>query len=199
MPRKERNEDENENWSPLDDWFGNRPRKRRGLFTSDIFDDLEEQFKRDWQYMNRIMQNAMSGDTKPPEEGGPYVYGWSLRVGPDGKPRFREFGNVSPDESMRPRQLSSTREPLVDIVEKDDTITVTAELPGVAKEDIDLEVTENTLTINVEDDERDYYKEVELPAEVETEGAAATYQNGILDIELHKAEQKKKGTKIQLD
>lgn len=199
MARKERKDDEDENWSPLDEWFGNWPRRRRGLFASDIFDDLEKQFKRDWQYMNRIMQNAMSGKTKPPEEGGPYVYGWSLRVGPDGKPRFREFGNVSASEGMRPQQLSSTREPLVDVVEKDDTITITAELPGVAKEDIDLEVTEDMLTINVEDEEREYYKEVYLPTEVNAEEAEATYRNGILDIELHKAERKRTGTKIQLD
>lgn len=199
MARKERKDDENETWNPLDDWFGNWPRRRRGPFASDIFDDLEKQFKRDWQYMNRIMENAMSGETKPPEEGGPYVYGWSLRVGPDGKPHFREFGNVSPGEGMRPKQLSSKREPLVDIVEKNGSITVTAELPGVNKEDIDLEVTETTLTINVEDDEREYYKEVELPAEVKTDGAQATYRNGILDIELQKVEEKKKGTKIQLD
>lgn len=199
MTRKERNDDEDETWNPLDDWFGNWPRRRRGPFASDIFDDLEKQFKRDWQYMNRIMQNAMSGETKPPEEGGPYVYGWSLRVGPDGKPRFREFGNVSPEHGMRLQQLSSIREPLVDVVETDETITVTAELPGVAKEDIELEATENMLTINVDDEDRQYYKEVELPTEVDTDSAHATYQNGILDIELHKAERKQKGTKIQLD
>ncbi|MBS3772940.1 MAG: Hsp20/alpha crystallin family protein [Candidatus Thermoplasmatota archaeon] len=199
MPRKERNEDENKNWSPLDDWFGSWPRRRRGIFASDIFDDLEKQFKRDWQYMNRIMQNAMNGETRPPEEGGPYIYGWSLRVGPDGKPQFREFGNVSPSENMRPEQLSSKREPLVDVVENEETITITAELPGVAKEDIELETTEDTLTINVDDDQREYYKEVELPAEVDTDSATATYQNGILDIELHKAEQKKTGTTIHLD
>ena len=82
MTRKERNDDEDETWTPLDDWFGNWPRRRRGPFASDIFDDLEKQFKRDWQYMNRIMQNAMSGETKPPEEGGPYVYGWVPTANP---------------------------------------------------------------------------------------------------------------------
>ncbi len=199
MARKERKDDEDERWNPLDDWLSNWPRRRRDPFASDIFEDLEKQFKRDWQYMNRIMQNAMSGETKPPEEGGPYVYGWSLRVGPDGKPRFREFGNVSPGEGRRPRELSSKREPLVDVVEGEDTVTVTAELPGVDKKDIELEATEDTLTINVDDEERQYYKEVDLPAAVDIDSAQATYQNGILDIELHKAEPKKKGTTIQLD
>ena len=100
---------------------------------------------------------------------------------------------------MRPQQLSSKREPLVDVVENDETITVTAELPGVAKDDIELEATENMLTINVDDEDRQYYKEVELPTEVDTDSARATYQNGILDVELHKVERKQKGTKIQLD
>lgn len=199
MARKERKDDEDENWNPLDDWLGNWPRRRRGFFASDIFEDLEKQFKRDWQYMNRIMRNAMSGETRSPEEGGPYVYGWSLRVGPDGKPQFREFGNVSPQHGMRPRELSSKREPLVDVVEGEDTVTVTAELPGVDKEDIELEATEDTLVINVEDEERQYYKEVDLPVPVDTDSASATYQNGILDIELHKAERKRTGTTIHLD
>lgn len=198
MPWKE-GKDEDERWNPFDDWFGTWPRRHRGLFASDIFDDLEKQFKRDWQYMNRIMRNAMSGKTKAFEEGGPYVYGWSLRVDSDGKPRFREFGNVSSDKGTRPQQVTGKREPLVDVVENDYAIAVTAELPGVAKEAIDLAVTEDTLTIDVDGEERGYHKEIQLPAEVKTDGAQATYQNGILDVELQKKEQETGSTKIQLD
>lgn len=167
-------------------------------FESDIFDEFEEQFRKTQQYMNRVFRDAMSGKTPSPEEGGPYVYGWSLRVGPDGKPHFEEFGNVPKAGSVEPQQLES-REPLVDVIEGKNTISVTAEVPGVEKKDIDLEVTENTLTIRVDKDKRKYYKEVELPCEVDTDSTKASYQNGILDIELKKAKPKKKGKKVSIN
>ncbi|HHF56110.1 MAG TPA: Hsp20/alpha crystallin family protein, partial [Thermoplasmatales archaeon] len=81
----------------------------------------------------------------------------------------------------------------------DDKISVTAEVPGVKKEDIDLEVTENTLRIKVDTKDRKYYKEVELPAEVDPKTAKATYQNGVLDVELKKLKPKKKGRKIKIE
>ncbi len=167
-------------------------------FTSDIFDEFEEQFRRTQQYMNRVFRDAMSGKVPSPEKGGPYVYGWSLRVGPDGKPHFEEFGNVPKTGGTGPQQLES-REPLVDVIEGKDSISVTAEVPGVEKKDIDLEVTENTLTIKVDKDSRKYYKEVELPSEVDANSAKASYQNGILDIELKKAKPKRKGKKVSIN
>jgi len=72
-------------------------------------------------------------------------------------------------------------------------------VPGVKKEDIDLEVTENTLTIKVDTKDRKYYKEVELPCEVDPNSAKATYQNGVLDVELKKAKPKKAGKKIKIE
>jgi HSP20 family protein len=93
----------------------------------------------------------------------------------------------------------SIREPLVDVIESDDKISVTAEVPGVKKEDIDLEIVDkNKLIIRVDNPDRKYYKEVELPAEVDEKSAKATYQNGVLDIELKKLKPKKKGKKIQI-
>ena len=73
------------------------------------------------------------------------------------------------------------------------------EVPGVEKKDIDLEVTENTLTIKVDKDKRKYYKEVELPCEVDADSAKASYQNGILDIELKKSKPRKKGKKVSIN
>jgi len=197
MVRKIRRKDEEDEGDIFDEWFDDISRRWAFPFTSDIFDEFEEQFKRTQQYMNRVFREAMSGKLPSPEKGGPYVYGWSLRVGPDGKPHFQEFGNV-PRAGAAPQQLES-REPLVDVIEGKDTISVTAEVPGVDKKDIDLEITENTLTIKVDKDKRKYYKEVELPCEVDANSAKASYQNGVLDIELKKAKPKKKGKKISIE
>lgn len=200
MARRKRKDEEESN--ELDEWFS-WPwpwSRRRGFpFGFDIFEDLEEQFRRDWEQMNRFMRQAMRGDLPDPEKGGPYVYGWSLRVGPNGRPHFQEFGNV-PGERRMSGSLESMkrREPLVDVVEEDDVITITAEVPGVDKKDIDLEITEDTLTISVDKEDRPYYKEIHLPAEVDHDSAQASYQNGVLDIELKKAKKARKGKKISL-
>ncbi|KAA0002717.1 MAG: Hsp20/alpha crystallin family protein [Thermoplasmata archaeon] len=167
-------------------------------FRDDIFDELEEHFRKMQRWMNDIFRDAMSGKLPSPEEGGPYIYGWSLRVGPDGKPHFEEFGNV-PSMPGMPRQMIGAREPLVDVIEGDKVVTITAEVPGVSKEDIDLEITEDTVTIKVDKDERKYYKEVALPCEVDTDSAKASYQNGVLDIELKKVKAKRKGRKIKIN
>jgi HSP20 family protein len=72
-------------------------------------------------------------------EMGPFVYGYSMTIGPDGKPRVREFGNVrSPlarfglGSSNRPL-ISSAREPLADITTTDKGVKVILEMPGVNK------------------------------------------------------------------
>jgi len=170
------------------DWFEDWP----SWGFEDIFEDFDERFRQMQRHINRIIRDAMEGKIG---EGKPIVYGWSFRIGPDGKPQFREFGNVS--RGMITEE--SIREPLVDVIESDDKISVTAEVPGVKKEDIDLEIVDkNKLIIRVDNPDRKYYKEVELPAEVDEKSAKATYQNGVLDIELKKLKPKKKGKKIQI-
>lgn len=197
MVRKIRRKDE-EDEDPFADWFDWR-REHWFRFPGDIFDEFDEQFRKMERWMNYVFRDAlMKGKTPASEEGGPYVYGWSLRVGPDGKPHFEEFGNV-PGVHGAPRPVAGVREPLVDVVEGDKTVSVTAEVPGVSKEDIDLEITDSTVIISVDRDDRKYYKEVELPCEVNADSAKASYRNGILDIELKKVKPKKKGKKISVD
>lgn len=161
----------------------------------DVFEDFEERFRRMQHYMNKIMRDAMEGKTPSPKEGGPIIYGWSMRIGPDGKPHFQEFGNVP----GKPGIQEEVREPLVDVIEGDDKVSVTAEVPGVNKDDIELEVVDDVLKIKVDTKDRKYYKEVKLPCEVDASSAKATYQNGVLDVELKKLKPRKKGKKIKVN
>jgi len=191
---------------PFDDWFDRWGSIDKGFpsFGSDIFEEFEEQFRRTEEYMNRIFReayrNASRRDAPAAEGGGPYVYGWSFRVGPDGVPHFEEFGNVPRMEAIgEGSNYFESREPLVDVIEGKDKISVTAEVPGVDKDDIEVEVTEDSLTIRVDKEDRKYYKQIELPAPVDSNSAAATYRNGILDIELKKLmPEEKKGRKINI-
>jgi len=122
---------------------------------------------------------------------GPYVYGFRITIGPDGRPKIEEFGNVK-RVGTRPK-IAEEMEPLVDVIEEEDKIRVIAEMPGVEKEKINVRATEDTLIIRGSDDNKKYYKEVNLPVKVKPESAKAVYRNGVLEVSLEKAEKKKSG------
>ena len=89
-------------------------------------------------------------------------------------------------EAKKPYSLQDAREPLVDVIEEPDQIKVVTELPGVEKDEIDLYATSRTLTINVSNPQRRFYKQLDLPAEVDESSASSTYRNGILETVLRK-------------
>jgi len=173
---------------------------RRDFFDDwdDFFNfDIEKEMRRMEEWINRIMREFGRGEIR-----GPYVYGFSMRVGPDGKPHIEEFGNVPRRFPGPLNEMAEYREPLVDVMEEDNEISVTAELPGVSKDDIELSLEEDNqvLVIKVDTPERKYYKEVELPAKVKPDKVKATYKNGILDVVFKREKPKeKKGKRIKIE
>ena len=121
------------------------------------------------------------------EERNSFVRGFSLTFGPYGSPHFDTFG----DHISHGVKISEEREPLTDIIEHAKVISVTIEIPGVEKDDIDIKVMENTLEINVNTSQRKYHKKIRLPTRVKPETTKATYKNGVLDVEIGKSGQKK--------
>jgi HSP20 family molecular chaperone IbpA len=87
------------------------------------------------------------------------------------------------------------REPIVDVFEEENHVRVTAELPDVKENEIDLKIENNTLTITADTAARKYYKEVELPAAVKKDTLKSNYRNGILEVKLKKAKKTKKTKK----
>jgi HSP20 family protein len=180
-----------------EDWF------RKYLFGSrrgDIFgqfDETRNNMERFFEEQFKAIQTKAPKDLvreyETPEGGkvsemGPFVYGYSMTIGPDGKPRVREFGNVrSPlarfglGSSNRPL-ISNSREPLADITRTDKGIKVILEMPGVNKENIKINVTDNSIEVQSEDPKRKYHEVIDLPPEVDIETAKSTYKNGILEI-----------------
>ena len=167
----------------------------------DIFDEFEDQFRRMRQRMSSLYQDTLRGNVIPPEGGGnTRIYGWTFKIDSDGKPVFQEFGNVPRTPLAHSKEeLPGSREPLIDVQESDKDITVIAEIPGVSKEDVDLEVNEDYLTIRVDNPERKYYKEVKLPEEVDPDTGNARFNNGVLSVTLKKLKPKKKGKRIKVD
>mgnify|MGYP001317694319 CR=1 FL=1 len=159
--------------SPFDDdFFGD------SLFGADLF-DIESMMK-------RLMSGFRPGDLK---EGNPIVYGFNFTRGPDGKPVVQEFGNVKP--TMKGAEVSDRREPLVDVIERDDDITVIAELPGVEKHNIKVNIEGDSITLSAAGAEQKYFKKAKLPAAVLNSGSKATYKNGVLEVVLKKKEKSK--------
>jgi len=191
--KRKRNYDDDDYWQGRDSFF------------DDFFEfgDIDREFERMREFMDRITKRAMRGELGAGEQG-PYVYGFSMRLGPDGKPRIEEFGNTKPPrrlEGVEKEQYEvAEREPLTDVIESDDSISITLEIPGVNKDEIELRVEEDKVSINVDTPERKYFKELPLKVKVDPKTSKATYKNGVLDIILKKLQAKeKKGKKVKID
>jgi len=196
----------------LPDWFRSRRGRRSPFGWMDRwFSDFDEMFERMFQDMARDMPKDMMKEKKLPDgstirQFGPFVYGYSMSAGPDGKPIIQEFGNVKP--SRRPGMFgfeqpalepTDSREPMVDVINEAEQVRVVAELPGVEKSDIKTTISEDTLTIKVDTATRKYYKEVPLPTGVDPESSKANYNNGVLEIVLRKLKPRPKGREIRID
>lgn len=187
---------------PEEDKRPNKPERywpffRGGLGNIDeAFREMEEMMAKQFEELSKrapetlIREQTLPDGTKK-KSWGPFVYGYSMTVGPDGKPKVREFGNIKPKAGMRRPKIDvkEKREPLADVIPGDGEIRVIVELPGVEKKDIKLSGTDNKLTISVDTAERKYFKEVELPCRVDVKKATSKYKNGVLDITIPKKEE----------
>jgi HSP20 family protein len=211
------------NWGiEPDDWFrrifgsGNFPFSsgRNG----DWFRDMPRQFDQMRREMERIFQEQFADidETKVPKdlvreyqtpeggkvrEVGPLVYGYSMTVGPDGRPKVREFGNIkSPTMGFANKPLiSGETEPLADVTTTDKDVKVVVEMPGIEKKDIKINAHDNTVEVfTIDTAQRKYRKIIEVPSEADIETARSTYKNGILEIVLNK-KAKPKGKQINVE
>jgi HSP20 family protein len=183
------------------------------------FDDMHKEMNRTFNVFNDISTNApkeLIREYETKEGGkvreiGPIVYGYSMTIGPDGKPHVREFGNVKPIDKAGSKNsigqylgkpsISSEREPLADITSTDKEVKVVLEMPGIKKEDIKINAYESKVEVKTEDrSSRKYHKTLDLPKEADIETAKSVYNNGILEVTFDKKkETKPKGKEIKIE
>lgn len=163
-------------------------------YLEDMFKDIQTRVPQD------LIKERDLPDGSKIREMGPFIYGYSVTVGPDGKPVIREFGNIKPSPRGRePLELSDKREPLVDLFDEKNSVRIIAEIPGIEKEDINLDLEGRTLLVSV-DAARKYYKKIELPADVDEKEIKANYKNGILEVTLKKTKpEEPRGRKINIE
>ena len=98
--------------------------------------------------------------------------------------------------------------PKVDVIDRDDEVVVKAELPGVEKKDLDVSVTETSVTIKgttsheEKEEKGDYYRceisrgayarTVALPSYVDADKAKASFKDGVLELKLPKVKKSKR-------
>ncbi len=188
------------------------PRRRRGFpFGSwpfgdidELMRDIERAFSEQFKELEKDIPRNLVREKRLPDgrvrkEIGPIVYGYSMTVGPDGKPIVREFGNVRRGEGTLWKAIQDKREPLIDVMSSDKEVRVIAEVPGVNKEDINVTVNEKSLVLLVDTQSRKYHKELELPGVVDPQGARSNFNNGVLEITIPLKSKGGKGVRVRVD
>ena len=112
-----------------------------------------------------------------------WSYGYTMSMGPDGKPVVSEFGTGLPQTGFtleEPTKMEILSQ--VDVDRENGRVRLLVEMPGVTKESIKIKATDNRVRISAGNETKDYDAEIPLDAEVDPDSAKATYNNGGLDL-----------------
>ena len=162
----------------------------------DEFDNLFRRMMRPFREMDDIWEEMKGSENM--QTFGPYYYGYSMTIGPDGKPVVKEYGNVR--QSLLPD--AETREPLADVIvdDKEKVLKIIAEMPGVEKKDVKVEVIGRTVNIDAEHGDRKYHTKIPIKQKVDEDSVKATYANGILELKFKlKEEDRPKGKTVPVE
>ena len=144
----------------------------------EIFEDFEHEMNTD---LAKMINKSESEDLDRSE---PFIYGYSINIDENGKAEINEFGNIKADSDEN-LEVKESREPLVDLIDGKNSITVVIEIPGVKKSDIKIEIKESKLLVS-STNSMHYYKEIPLESKIISSSARAKYNNGILEIIINK-------------
>ena len=209
------------------DWyktfFGMHAIKNRGGFFDDYFtgfEQMQQEIERIFKQFSSIQSSApkelvreyQAPDGTKIREVGPIVYGYSMTIGPDGRPQIHEFGNVKKlPGGANQREINLTgmdsgpaltaeREPLADLNNTEKEIKVIVEMPGIKKENIKINATDSVVVIATTGSHRKYRRSIVIPPEADIDSARSTYTNGILEVIFNKkVDLKPKGKEIKVD
>ncbi len=147
------------------------------------------------QMADLIRKSMENQGLKGPNINGPFVFGFNMNLDKDGKVRFNPIGNIkqkhpnAQDADITPEmEISESRDPVIDVFEEKELITIIAEMPGVSKDEIKMEFEEDSLILSAKNDEtqKNYYSKVKLPSKINPKEAKARFTNGILELKIKK-------------
>ena len=122
--------------------------------------------------------------------------------------------SIGASNALIPAEKGAYRNPRCDLCETESGVLAAVEVPGVDKQDIDLQVTEDSIEVRAqkkqEKESRDkgsyqfasqqtiFYRRIPLPVKVRSEQAKASYKNGVLTIEVPKVKQLEKKKRVEI-
>ena len=169
-------------------------------FSRGVLEDIDAEFAEAENMLNRVFRTVREMGPSTITNF-PYYYGYQITIGSDGKPKVREFGNVRPSARGLIEQ-TGIREPLVDMAinEKENILTITAEMPGVTKQDVKVNVADGFVSIHAEQGEKKYHTDIPVDVQLGDASAKATYSNGILELKIKLKEAPKlKGREVKVE
>ena len=173
-----------------DPWW--KRRKKKSTWFNDIYEELERLGEMIDDTMQKFFENFSEDSSVRRNR----VQGFSIKIGPEGKPIVRDLDSRQPPQDEE--EISDDVEPLVDIIEDGQLLVVLVALPGINKDDIDLRVTENCLTVTIDTDDFEWYDKLNLPTKVKPKSVHASYKNGVLEVRLEKLEKLIKDGRISV-
>jgi len=156
-------------------------------------DFIEDLFKKIFESMRKMYRNDnledFIQDTNDDRFGlnGNFVQSFGANISPHEEINVPEFEK---DRSMTIDGEHEKSEFSTDIIETDEEISVTVNIPGAEKEDINLNVTDDSLEIIINTPKVRYHKIHKLPCSVKPKVTIASYKNGVLDIVMKHKEKK---------
>jgi HSP20 family protein len=169
-------------------------------FRDRFFEQIDKEFSEAEDMLNRMFRTVKESGTDGSQTY-PYFYGYQITIGPEGKPHIREFGNVRPSQKGLIEQ-NTVRQPLVDTTfnEKENIMVITAEMPGITKEDVKVTIEEGLVTIHAEKGNKKYHTELPIDKELDADSTKASYINGILELKIQfKKSPKSKSKEIKVE
>ena len=152
----------------------------------DVLDELDDYF----EDLEKEIQEVVRRSLDSANLGKPFVAGFSFNLGPEGKPSIQIFG----DSPVRHDGFRSPiNEQVVDA--EGGMLRIILEMPGVEKEDINVDATEDAAVVTAEREEKKYRSELKLNAPVRPDSGKAEYRNGMLEISFSLKDKANKGFK----
>jgi HSP20 family protein len=167
-------------------------KKKKNSWFNDVYEELE----RLGDLIDETIQKTFESSSEKTDVHKSRVRGFSIKLGPDGKRRIKEFTNR---KLLRKKtKVNDDPEPLVDLIEDAENMIVLASLPGVKKEAINIHSTQNRLTVSVDTPNLECHRELNLPVKVDPKSAHASYKNGVLEVKLKKLKRSTKNDEVSV-
>ena len=133
-----------------------------------------------------------------------------------GEEMDRLFEDFDLGRELMPRSLAQMAEwsPQVEVTERDGQLIVRADLPGVSKDDVQVELRDDAILIRGQrkqerEEKREgyyrseraygsFYRQIPLPNGVKTENATATFRDGVLEITMPAPQGEARGRQLQI-